>query len=208
MRKSVTLCAVMKSTDQFVQMFPSSSSFGSATFCGFSPFQPSLSKFFCPQVSPSSFLLSAFLDLPCLPLLSWSSYWSSSHSLQSNSFGVGLAWSIHWICPSHLILCALMNLTISAPSVNMSISMLFHILHILSKLTGPDIFLSTCLSRMCRLLSSFVVNTLRTGLLNCLNARSRGLTFRHRASCLQGQAFHYSPENAFYIFNQQIYLII
>ena len=26
------------------------------------------------------------------------------------------------------------------------------------------------------------VNTLRTGLLNCLNARSRGLTFRHRAS--------------------------
>jgi len=29
-----------------------------------------------------------------------------------------------------------------------------------------------------------VVNTLRTGLLNCLNARSRGLTFRHRASCI------------------------
>ena len=27
------------------------------------------------------------------------------------------------------------------------------------------------------------INTLRTGLLNCLNARSRGLTFRHRASC-------------------------
>ena len=27
-------------------------------------------------------------------------------------------------------------------------------------------------------------NTLRTGLLNCLNARSRGLTFRHRASCM------------------------
>ena len=26
--------------------------------------------------------------------------------------------------------------------------------------------------------------TLRTGLLNCLNARSRGLTFRHRASCI------------------------
>ena len=36
------------------------------------------------------------------------------------------------------------------------------------------------------------------------------LTFRHRASCIhvQGQAFHYSPENAFYIFNQQIYFII
>ena len=29
-----------------------------------------------------------------------------------------------------------------------------------------------------------VLNTLRTGLLNCLNARSRGLTFRHRASCI------------------------
>ena len=28
------------------------------------------------------------------------------------------------------------------------------------------------------------VNTLRTGLLNCLNARSRGLNFRHRASCI------------------------
>jgi len=27
-------------------------------------------------------------------------------------------------------------------------------------------------------------NTLRTGLLNCLNARSRGFTFRHRASCI------------------------
>ena len=28
------------------------------------------------------------------------------------------------------------------------------------------------------------INTLRAGLLNCLNARSRGLTFRHRASCI------------------------
>ena len=33
------------------------------------------------------------------------------------------------------------------------------------------------------------------------------LTFRHRASCILGQGFHYSPENAFYIFNQQIYFI-
>ena len=30
------------------------------------------------------------------------------------------------------------------------------------------------------------------------------LTFRQCASCILGQAFHYSPENAFYIFNQQI----
>ena len=37
---------------------------------------------------------------------------------------------------------------------------------------------------------------------------STELTFRHRASCILGQAFHYSPENAFYIFNQQIYFII
>ena len=29
-----------------------------------------------------------------------------------------------------------------------------------------------------------LINTVRTGLLNCLNARSRGLTFRHRASCI------------------------
>ena len=36
----------------------------------------------------------------------------------SSSFPVGLAWSILWICPRHLILCALMNLTISAPSTN------------------------------------------------------------------------------------------
>jgi len=34
------------------------------------------------------------------------------------------------------------------------------------------------------------------------------LTFRHRASCILGQAFHYSPENVFYIFNQQIYFVI
>ena len=34
------------------------------------------------------------------------------------------------------------------------------------------------------------------------------LTFRHRASCILGRAFRYSPKNAFYIFNQQIYFII
>ena len=34
------------------------------------------------------------------------------------------------------------------------------------------------------------------------------LTFRQGASCILGKAFHYSPENAFYIFNQQIYFII
>jgi len=34
------------------------------------------------------------------------------------------------------------------------------------------------------------------------------LTFRRRASCILGKAFRYSPENAFYTFNQQIYFII
>jgi hypothetical protein len=38
---------------------------------------------------------------------------------QSSGLPVGLAWFILWICPSHLILCALMNLTISAPSINL-----------------------------------------------------------------------------------------
>jgi hypothetical protein len=46
------------------------------------------------------------------------------------------------ICPSHLILCALINLTISAPSIKLSISMLFRILRTLSILTGPNIFLN------------------------------------------------------------------
>jgi len=76
---------------------------------------------------------------------------------QSSSFLVGLAWSVLWICPSHLILCALMNLTISAPSIKLSISMLFRILHTLSILTGPHIFLNICLSKMRRLFSSFAV---------------------------------------------------
>ena len=49
---------------------------------------------------------------------------------QSYSILVGLAWSILRICPSHLILCALMNLTISAPSIELSICMLFRILHV------------------------------------------------------------------------------
>jgi hypothetical protein len=50
-----------------------------------------------------------------------------------------------------------MNLIISAPSINLSISMLFHILHVLSILTGPNIFLSIYLSKMGKLFSSFAV---------------------------------------------------
>jgi len=87
-----------------------SSSFVTTTLCGLSPSQPSLSKLFYPWLFPSRFLLSAFFR---------SSITSSCHrclglpiglvpiGLQSNSFLVGLTWSIRWICPSHLILCAL-----------------------------------------------------------------------------------------------------
>ena len=73
------------------------------------------------------------------------------------------------------------------------------VMHVCCFLTPEDVFPRTFWT---------VINTLRTGILNCLNARSRGLNFRYRASCIQGQAFRYSPENAFYIFNQQIYFII
>jgi hypothetical protein len=34
------------------------------------------------------------------------------------------------------------------------------------------------------------------------NSAPAGWTFRHRVSCILGQAFHYSQEKAFYIFNQ------
>jgi len=68
---------------------------------------------------------------------------------QSHNFLVGLVWSILCIWPSHL------NLTLSTLPIYLSISMLFHILHILSILTVPNIFLSVFLSQMCRLFSSF-----------------------------------------------------
>ena len=35
------------------------------------------------------------------------------------------------------------------------------------------------------------------------NSLKQELTFRHHASCILGQVFHYSPENAFYIFNHK-----
>ena len=71
--------------------------------------------------------------------------------------------------------------------------------------TNYTIFKTNCLAAQCLILLSYrivlddneaklklcltnpsviVFNTLGTGLLNCLNARSRGLTFRHRASCI------------------------
>ena len=172
----VTLChrpvvsVVLKAPQSFemlrtacwVTSSSSSSSFGTTTLCGFSASQPSLSKSFYPQLSPSSFSLSAFLDLPLHPLCHCCLGLPTGLvpiGLQSNSFPVGLARSIRCICPSNLILCALMNLTISAPTINLSIYMLFHILHMLSILTGPNIFLSICLSVMRRLFSSFAVKS-------------------------------------------------
>jgi hypothetical protein len=74
-----------------------------------------------------------------------------------------------------LILCVLMNLTISAPSIKLSISMLFCILHIVSILTGPNIFLGICLTKMRRLFSSFAVKVqvsdeyVTTGITNLLH---------------------------------------
>jgi len=38
--------------------------------------------------------------------------------------------------------------------------------------------------------------------------RASPLTFMHRASSMLGQAFHNFPENAFYIFYQQLCFII
>ena len=55
--------------------------------------------------------------------------------------------------------------------------------------------------------SWFVITDFRCNL-NLQYIKPLTLIFRHRASCILGQAFHYAPENAFYIFNQQIYFIV
>ena len=49
---------------------------------------------------------------------------------------------------------------------------------------GVFVGLSSVSMRFLFHVGAFLINTLRTGLLNCLNARSQGLTFRHRASCI------------------------
>jgi len=99
---------------------------------------------------------------------------------QSSSFLVGLAWSILWICPIYLILCALINLTISAPSIKLSISMLFRILHTLSILTGPNIFLNPLkpeLNPICYLLALLAHHFLHVS-----RIRVKSLTFRRLMS--------------------------
>ena len=50
-----------------------------------------------------------------------------------------------------------MNLTISEPTTSLSISKLFRVLHILSILTGSNIYFIIWLSKMRRLFSSFAV---------------------------------------------------
>ena len=51
-------------------------------------------------------------------------------------------------------------------------------------------------------------NTLRTGLLNCLNALSRGLPLGTVRPVYRDRRFATLQEDAFYRFNQQIYFII
>ena len=51
------------------------------------------------------------------------------------------------------------------------------------KSTSPCLLAIPAFDRSAGLYNSHL-NTLRTGLLNCLNARSRDLIFRHRASCI------------------------
>ena len=85
--------------------------------------------------------------------------------LQSNSFPVGLARSIRWICPSLLILCVLMNLATFAYFINLSMSMLFRILHILSIMTVPmSLLIYYFIFRDIRVLN------LRDGILNTLQS--------------------------------------
>ena len=48
----------------------------------------------------------------------------------------------------------------------------------------------------------------RTKLGHSICQSTQCLNFKHCAFCILGQAFRYSPENAFYIFNQQIYFFI
>ena len=67
----------------------------------------------------------------------------------------------------------------------------------------------TSLTGCCKAPNSDVIVGGKTGLNSTFCSQIyHSLTFRHCASCILGQAFHYSPENAFYIFNQQIYFII
>ena len=83
---------------------------------------------------------------------------------------------------------------------------------LLSKYISSVVFFISCIthnenSTIYQTLVSVLVPGSKELITTAINS-TRSLTFRHRASSLLGQAFRYSPENAFYIFNQQIYFII
>jgi hypothetical protein len=49
---------------------------------------------------------------------------------QSSSFLVGLAWSILWICPSHLILCGIMYVVVRTPYLIWYMGSYYYQLHV------------------------------------------------------------------------------
>ena len=138
-----------------------SSTFGTTTLLWVFVFSAKSLQVLLPSAVSFQFLTSSFfrssITSPCHRCLGLP---TGLHPIgfRSNSFLFGLPWSILWIYPSHLILCVLMDLTIPAPYINSSISMLFRSLHILSVWTGPDVFLSICLSKLRKLFSSFALN--------------------------------------------------
>ena len=72
----------------------------------------------------------------------------------------------------------------------------------------PLFFICSCFLSRWTKLNSFTWGIRFVFVLSPSRLSINPLTLRHRASSIQGQAFHYSPENVFYIFNQQIYFII
>jgi hypothetical protein len=71
---------------------------------------------------------------------------------------------------------------------------------------GPSELIHSSLFLMVSKLHEFCIIKIQIGLRRerkCYYSKDSRLTFRQRASRILGQAFHYSPENAFYI----VYLI-
>ena len=73
-------------------------------------------------------------------------------------------------------------------------------------------FVSSRITEVGRIMCYGNIENLEPRLPSCFNCALQtprvDLTFRHRASCILGQAFHYSPENAFYIIIIIIIIII
>ena len=77
---------------------------------------------------------------------------------------------------------------------------------LLRKYSPPRIWLSELATELT--MTSLTNHTFRNVRLNLRITREH--TFNFQAPCVlcKGQAFRYSPENAFYIFNPQIYFVI